>query len=143
MKAAKKDAKAAALAPAEKAMKAKAMKVAKVKAAFKAMEAALKEAKAAALAPAKKAIKATATKAAKMKAAKKAMKTKAMKSKAMQEPPPWDPDIVSKMGPNMPIRVSPDWWMAYAPSGHPYYRNSKTSETTWTKPWSFYEQSNS
>ncbi|CAK0885136.1 unnamed protein product, partial [Prorocentrum cordatum] len=30
--------------------------------------------------------------------------------------------------------VAPDWWMATAPTGHPYYHNTATGETTWTEP---------
>mmetsp|Transcript_56937 Transcript_56937/g.135434 ORF Transcript_56937/g.135434 Transcript_56937/m.135434 type:complete len:1347 (+) Transcript_56937:51-4091(+) len=33
-----------------------------------------------------------------------------------------------------PWQLSPEWWMQYAPSGHPYYYNSATKETTWTAP---------
>eukprot|EP00406_Dinophysis_acuminata_P004215 CAMPEP_0179232732 /NCGR_PEP_ID=MMETSP0797-20121207/12011_1 /TAXON_ID=47934 /ORGANISM="Dinophysis acuminata, Strain DAEP01" /LENGTH=569 /DNA_ID=CAMNT_0020939861 /DNA_START=43 /DNA_END=1749 /DNA_ORIENTATION=+ len=36
--------------------------------------------------------------------------------------------------PNKPVQLSPEWWMAYAPSGHAYYHNTTTSETTWTEP---------
>mmetsp|Transcript_13078 Transcript_13078/g.24060 ORF Transcript_13078/g.24060 Transcript_13078/m.24060 type:complete len:530 (-) Transcript_13078:133-1722(-) len=33
-----------------------------------------------------------------------------------------------------PVQLSPEWWMQYAPSGHPYYINSVTKETTWVAP---------
>lgn len=36
--------------------------------------------------------------------------------------------------PNTPMQISPEWWMAYSPEGHPYYHNTATKETTWTRP---------
>jgi len=35
---------------------------------------------------------------------------------------------------NKPVQVGPDWWMAFAPSGHKYFHNTTTNVTTWTKP---------
>lgn len=42
----------------------------------------------------------------------------------------WDPDIVKHMELNTQIFVPPDWWMAYAPSGHPFYRNYLELQTS-------------
>jgi len=36
--------------------------------------------------------------------------------------------------PNQPVQISAEWWMAYAPSGHAYYKNTTTQETTWVAP---------
>jgi len=38
------------------------------------------------------------------------------------------------MEPNKPVQVSPEWWMAYSPTGHAYYHNTVTNETTWSTP---------
>mmetsp|Transcript_40738 Transcript_40738/g.87454 ORF Transcript_40738/g.87454 Transcript_40738/m.87454 type:complete len:627 (+) Transcript_40738:294-2174(+) len=38
------------------------------------------------------------------------------------------------MEPNKPVQLTAEWWMAYAPSGHAYYHNTTTNETTWTAP---------
>merc|ERR1719506_3550379 len=33
-----------------------------------------------------------------------------------------------------PTQIAPDWWMAIAPTGLPYFHNTKTGETTWIAP---------
>eukprot|EP00929_Paragymnodinium_shiwhaense_P098621 TRINITY_DN600_c0_g2_i7.p1 TRINITY_DN600_c0_g2~~TRINITY_DN600_c0_g2_i7.p1 ORF type:complete len:559 (+),score=133.64 TRINITY_DN600_c0_g2_i7:128-1804(+) len=35
---------------------------------------------------------------------------------------------------SQPVPIGGDWWMATGPTGQPYYHNTVTSETTWTKP---------
>ncbi|CAE8652461.1 unnamed protein product, partial [Polarella glacialis] len=37
-------------------------------------------------------------------------------------------------GTQAPQQLSPEWWMAFGPTGHPYYHNTKTNETTWSRP---------
>lgn len=33
-----------------------------------------------------------------------------------------------------PVQISTEWWMAMAPTGLPYFHNTKTGETTWIAP---------
>mmetsp|Transcript_55947 Transcript_55947/g.88648 ORF Transcript_55947/g.88648 Transcript_55947/m.88648 type:complete len:570 (+) Transcript_55947:96-1805(+) len=37
-------------------------------------------------------------------------------------------------GGSAPIQISPEWWMAYAPNGLPFFHNTTTQETTWIAP---------
>ena len=33
-----------------------------------------------------------------------------------------------------PVQIAPEWWMAVAETGYPYYHNTTTKETTWIQP---------